>query len=135
MASHDYILRITAKTLSHGGTASNINNEKFLPAMDLWSFPKYPSKTHILPPNADLVMALTKFIYLNKTLLSQADCWLGTWVNPQTREIYLDIATGIPDLKEAIALAKKISIEDGRKIVAIFNAKLNKTIYLWEVKI
>jgi hypothetical protein len=64
--------------------------------------------------------------------LNEANCWLGTWINPRSGEYYLDVATGIADLTEARRTAKRISVEDGRKIVAIFNSKRNETVYLWD---
>ena len=86
----------------------------------------------ILPSTVDLAAELRKFIIQNETLLNETDCWLGTWINPRTKEFYLDIATGIVDLNKAVRAAKRISLEDGRKIVAIFNSKRNETVYLWE---
>ncbi len=132
MISKEYILRVVAETIKSGGSASRLNAEKFLPPMDIWSFPKYPSRTAILPPTADLATELRKFVIQNESFLKEVDCWLGTWINPRTKEYYLDIATGIAELSKARETAKRISVEDGRKIVAIFNAKRNETIYLWE---
>ncbi|MFN8381413.1 MAG: hypothetical protein U0V02_05710 [Anaerolineales bacterium] len=132
MISKEYILRVVAETIKSGGSASKLNAKKFLPPLDIWSFPKYPSRTAILPPTVDLASELQKFIICNEVLLSEPECWLGTWINPRSGEYYLDIAMGIAGKKEAHDVAKRISIEDGRKIVAIFNSKRNKTIYLWE---
>lgn len=132
MISEEYILRVAFETMKNGGSASKPGEEKFLAPMDVWSFPKYPSRTAILPSSMDLAFELRKFILQNEALLSQADCWLGTWVNPNSGEYYLDVATGISDLEEARKMAAKISYDDGRQIVAIFNPKRNETIYLWD---
>ena len=86
----------------------------------------------ILPSTVDLAVELREFITRNEVLLKETDCWLGTWINPRTKEYYLDIATGIVDLDEARRAAIRISHNDGRKIVAIFNSKRNETVYLWE---
>ncbi len=125
-------MRVAAETLKNGGSASRLNEKDFLPPKDVWSFPKYPARTMILPSTVDLAAELQKFVIQNETLLNETDCWLGTWINPRTKEFYLDIATGIVDLDEAVRAAKRISLEDGRKIVAIFNSKSNETVYLWE---
>ncbi len=125
-------MRVAAETLKNGGSASRLNEKDFLPPKDVWSFPKYPARTMILPSTVDLAAELRKFVIQNETLLNETDCWLGTWINPRTKEFYLDIATGIVDLNEAVRAAKRISLEDGRKIVAIFNSKRNETVYLWE---
>jgi hypothetical protein len=132
MISEEYILQVAAETIKSGGSASRLNEKNFLPLMDVWSFPKYPSRTAILPSSVDLAIELRKFIIQNEDFLNEVDCWLGTWINPRTKEYYLDIATGIGDLSEACETAKRISIEDGRKIVALFNAKRNETVYLWD---
>jgi hypothetical protein len=132
MIHEEYILRVAAETLKNGGSASRLNAETFLPPMDVWSFPKYPSRTEILPPTVDLETELRKFVIQNESFLSEADCWLGTWINPRMGDYYLDIATGIAELSEARRAAKKASLTEGRKIVAIFNSKRNETVYLWE---
>ena len=134
MISEEYILRVAAETIKNGGSASRLNEKDFLPARDVWSFPKYPARTVILPSTVDLAFALHEFITRNEIFLNEADCWLGTWINPRTKEYYLDIATGIVDLNEARKAATRISHQDGRKIVAIFNSKRNETVYLWEGK-
>jgi hypothetical protein len=128
----DYILRVAAETIKNGGSASKLNEKDFLPPRDVWSFPKYPARTMILPPTVDLAVELREFITRNEALLNETDCWLGTWINPRTKEYYLDIATGIVDLNEARRAAIRISHKDGRKIVAIFNSKRNETVYLWD---
>ena len=132
MISEEYVLRVAAETTKNGGSASKLNEKKFLPILDIWSFPKYPSRTAILPPTVNLATELRQFITENEVFLNEPDCWLGTWVNPRSGEYYLDIAMGIAGENEARETAMKISIEDGRKIVAIFNSKKNETIYLWE---
>ena len=60
-----YILEIAAATLEHGGVAFDLNTHRFLPPRDTWSFPKYPARTTILPPDVDLVAALEAFIEEN----------------------------------------------------------------------
>lgn len=132
MISEEYILRVAAETIKNGGSASRLNEKDFLPPRDMWSFPKYPARTMILPSTVDLALELREFITRNEALLNEADCWLGTWINPRSGEYYLDIATGISGLNEAREAAKRISIEFERKIVAIFNSKRNETVYLWD---
>lgn len=127
-----YLENVVARTLKEGGTASHPFHCKFLPVRDLWSFPKYPSKTAILPPTVDLLDALKDFISRNEPFLRETDCWLGTWINPNTGEYYLDIATGMADLSEAQRAAKQAGENEGRKIVAIFNPQLHQTIFLDE---
>jgi hypothetical protein len=130
----EYLKKVAEATRKNGGTASKPKTRTFLPAMDVWSFPKYPARTAILPPTVNLVDEIRRFILQNETYLNEGDCWLGTWIHPQTREFYLDIATGVADLEKARETAIKVGVEDGRRIVAIFNARRNETVFLWEGK-
>lgn len=125
-----YVLEIVITTLNKGGTASRLDGYQFLPSADVWEFPKYPSRTVILLPDADLVKELKNFIAANETYLREPDCWLGTWINPQTGCFYLDITTSCPDLNEAKRIALEISDREGRRIVALYNSKRRETVYL-----
>lgn len=127
-----YIREIVSRTLRSGGSASKPRTRSFLPALDIWSFPKYPSRTLILPGTENLAEELKLFIAQNGAALAEKDCWLGTWLNPQSGDIYLDIATGVETLEEAYQLAMKTGLEEGRHVVAMFNAKRNRTVYLRE---
>lgn len=129
-AFEKYIEEVTRATLELGGTASQLDGYQLLPPMDSWQFPKYPGRTVILPPQTDLAQALKRFISANETFLREPDCWLGTWINPQTRCFYLDITTSCKDLSEARRLALGISEREGRRIVALYNSKRRETIYL-----
>jgi hypothetical protein len=98
--------------------------------MDVWAFPKYPSKTAILPQDVPLIEALRDFILANELFLREPDCWLGTWIHPQTHEFYLDIATSCAELNLARQMTFEASQREGRRIVAIYNSKHKETIYL-----
>lgn len=125
-----YVLDVAIKTLEKGGTASNLATYHFLSPVDAWRFPKYPSKTVILPPDKNLLSELKKFIEANEAFLREPDCWLGTWINPHTKHYYLDITTSCKELEHAKRTAIGISKKEGRKIVAIYNSKLEQTVYL-----
>lgn len=130
MRSKTYLKVIVSKTLQNGGTASKPATRQFLPIQDLWCFPKYPSKTAILPPNVNLIEEINSFISKNEKFLNEDDCWLGTWVHPITGEYYLDVSTGVENLEEARSIAFQAGKIEGREIVAIFNPKENRTVFL-----
>ena len=130
MRFDQYLEAVAEETLKHGGSASKPALCTFLPAQDLWSFPKYPAKTVILPPTVNLTDELRKFITQNADALNEEDCWLGTWIHPQTREYYFDIATGIENIDKAREVAVQAGQRDGRKIVAMFNPCKRQTIFL-----
>ncbi len=125
-----YVLQVVSRTLQNGGSASKPHTLTFLPDMNVWSFPKYPSRTLIVPGTVDLAQELRSFIAKNEAALVEEDCWLGTWLHPQTGEYYLDVATGVEDLEEAYQMAMNTGREEGRQVVAIFNAMQKRTIYL-----
>lgn len=125
-----YLNQIVQKTIQEGGSASRPSSCTFLPIQDLWCFPKYPAKTSILSPHINLADELRKFIAENEIFLDEKDCWLGTWVNPQTGEYYLDVSTGIEEMEAARTSALQAGQKDGRDIVAMFNPKQNRTIFL-----
>jgi hypothetical protein len=126
----NYLQEIAAATLADGGVAFKLDTCQFLPPMDIWAFPKYPSRTVILPSDVNLVEALQDFVLANEPFFREPDCWLGTWIHPQTREFYLDITTSCTDLDNARKMAFEVSRREGRKIVAIFNSKRKLTVYL-----
>ncbi|MCD6476507.1 MAG: hypothetical protein J7K85_09665, partial [Anaerolineaceae bacterium] len=125
-----YIQDVVVSTLENGGSASRIDTYQLLKPEDVWRFPKYPGKTAILPPDVCLSVELEKFIEVNGTYLREPECWLGTWINPQTKHCYLDITTGCKNLEKAQQAALDISKKEGRKIVAIYNSKLEQIVYL-----
>lgn len=128
--SKAYLAEVASRTIDLGGSASRPSTGEFLPDQDLWCFPKYPSKTAILPFSANLPEELQKFIVVNSSLLNQPDCWLGTWLNPNTRDFYLDIATGVEDFEEAKTYAIQAGKTENRQVVAIFNPLKKRTIFL-----
>ena len=120
-----YLLDLCIATLEQGGVTSNILTRQFLPPIDAWCVPKYPEKTLILPPGANLIPALKAFIQRNRKDLHCPDLWLGTWVNPFTHCCHLDVTEIYLDLDEARQEALKRS-----RVLALYNFKHNQTVYL-----
>ncbi|GCE19759.1 hypothetical protein [Dictyobacter kobayashii] len=79
-----YVLDVCIATIEQGGVTSKLDTYQFLSPIDAWAIPKYPDKTVILPPSADLQKALSTFIVQNELWLRMPDCWLGTWIEPDT---------------------------------------------------
>ena len=96
-----YLLDLCIVTLEQGGVTSNVLTRQFLPPIDAWGVPKYPEKTLILPPGANLIPGLRAFILGNQTALHSPDTWLGTWINPFTRCCHVDITEIYHNLDEA----------------------------------
>jgi hypothetical protein len=125
-----YILEVSIATIEKGGVTTNPNTYQFLDPIDAWGLPKYPGKTAILLPEANIAQELIRFIKVNTMYLQEPDAWLGTWINPSTQRCHLDITTIYSTLEEAKKEAVLRSIQESRHIVAIYNFKQNQTVYL-----
>lgn len=125
-----YLLEVAIATLENGGSSSKLNTYHLSGPVDVWSMPRYPGRTIILPSDADLVAELRTFIQRNRPQLLEAESWLGTWIHPTSRSYYLDITMSRKDLKEAQEEAIKRSRQEGRQIVALYNSKHKQTVYL-----
>ena len=125
-----YVLEVCIATLERGGATSKLDTYEFVPSIDAWGIAKYPGKTVILPPEANLPQEITAFIHTNEAYLQQPDCWLGTWIDPCTGNCYLDITAIYPCLEEARCEAIALSRTAQCRIVALYNFKSGQTLYL-----
>ncbi len=125
-----YVLDVCIATIERGGVTSKIDTGQFFSSTEAWGLPKYPDKTVILPPGADLPQQITAFISMNEAYLREPDCWLGTWINPSTGNCYLDITAIYSCLEDARREAIFLSQNAQRKIVALYDFKREETVYL-----
>ena len=125
-----YVLDVCIATLERGGATSKLGTYEFVSPIDAWGIAKYPGKTIILPPEANLPQEITAFIHTHEVYLLQPDCWLGTWIEPCTGNCYLDITAIYPCLEEARHEAMALSRNAERRIVALYNFKSGQTHYL-----
>jgi hypothetical protein len=125
-----YVLDICIATIERGGVTSKIDTNQFFSSTEAWGLPKYPDRTVILPPGADLVQEITTFIAQNEIYLMEPDCWLGTWIHPSTGHCYLDITAIYSCLEDARREAIVLSQRAQRKIVALYDFKREETVYL-----
>lgn len=127
-----YVLEVSIATLERGGVTSKVDTYQFLDPIDAWGLPKYPGKTAILAPDANLLEELVQFIEANRVHLYEPDAWLGTWIDPTTCRCYLDITVICSCLEDARREALERSQQARRTIVAVYNFKHNRTVYLAE---
>lgn len=125
-----YVLKVSIMTLERGGTTSRPDTYQFLSSVEAWGLPKYPDRTVILPPDANLPQEVTAFIHGNADHFRESNCWLGTWINPQTNHYYLDITCIYMHLDEARREAIALCHRAQRKIVALYDFKRGRTVYL-----
>src|SRR4051794_23320287 len=95
-----FILEVSIATLEYGGVTSNLPTYQFLAPIDAWGLPRYPDKTLILQPGADIFSGLYSFIQNNGDALHKPDYWLGTWINPTTHCCHIDITEICSTLEE-----------------------------------
>jgi hypothetical protein len=125
-----YVLEVCIATLKRGGVTSKIDSYQFFSAVEAWGVPKYPDRTVILPPGASFSQEVSAFIHANEAYLKEPDCWLGTWIDPDTGNWYLDITAIYTCLEDATREAISLSQNAQRKIVALYDFKNEETIYL-----
>lgn len=125
-----FLLEISIATLERGGVTSNLCTYEFLAPIDAWGLPKYPDRTLILPPEACIAEGLRSFIQNNASYLYAPDSWLGTWIHPLTHYCHLDITEICPTLEEAHHAAYIHSQNRQREIIALYNFKHNRTVFL-----
>ena len=126
-----FLLEISIATLERGGVTSNLHTYEFLAPIDAWGLPKYPDRTLILPPEACITEGLRSFIQNNTSHLHAPGTWLGTWIHPLTQCCHLDITEIRPTLEEARHAAHIHSQNRQREIVALYNFKYNRTVFLY----
>ncbi len=127
-----FILEVSIATLEQGGVTSNLETYQFLAPIDAWGLPRYPERTRVVPPGTDLSRALRRFIQANIDHLRAPGSWLGTWMNPFTHCCHLDITEIYPTFEEAHARASLHNATCSHMIVAMYNFKHDRTVYLQE---
>lgn len=127
-----FIHQVAMATLEHGGVTSNLSTYQFIAPIDAWGLPRYPEKTLVLSPDADIAAGLRHFIAENIDSLHAPDSWLGTWVNPFNRCCHLDIVEICATFEEARIQALQRSAASPRAILAIYNFKRRQTVFLRE---
>lgn len=130
MRNNGFFNKVIEEIMQSGGASVDVKRQIIVQPQDYWMFPKYPSKTRIIPKTMDLKREIDKYLEDCKVQLHEKGVYFGIWLNPKTNEYYLDITMTVGEMKEAILVAKKISIDEGRKIVAIYNPLRNETVYL-----
>jgi hypothetical protein len=125
-----YVLEVCIATLERGGTTSRPDTYQFLSSIEAWGLPKYPDRTVILPPDANLPQEVMAFIHNNAESFREKNCWLGTWIDPQTSHCYLDITGIYTCLDDARREAMLLCRRAQRKIVALYDFKREQTVYL-----
>jgi hypothetical protein len=122
--------QIVARTLAHGGATFDLATLAFESPGDFWYFPRYPSRTRIVDQRR-LPEEIPAFIERNREVCTGADLWLGTWINPQSGQCYLDLTMRLAGKDQALREARRVSEADGRKIVTMYNPGLGRTEYVW----
>ena len=126
-----FLTKIIDGTLVENGATFDLHTGNPVVPFNAWYYPKYPRVTKIVSIS-HLRTALEAFIECNKNLLEEENSYLGTWLNPETKKIYVDITIRRDSLEEALTDARKISNEQGRKIVTVYNPLLKKVEYVWK---
>lgn len=127
-----FLSEVATITLERGWAVGSVVTLQFLPVVDAWGYPKYPDRTLILEPESELMGPLRQFIATNRALLIEPNCWLGTWVHPDTQRVFLDVTTSTEGLLAALEAVGVINRRSQRAVLAIYNSAQNKTVFLAE---
>jgi hypothetical protein len=120
---------IADKTMRDGGATFDFKALKFIVPKNLWYFPKYPGLTRIVGQD-EILHVLTDFLDKNSILYLEDDVVFGTWLNPDSGKVYLDINTFEADRATALRQAKAFSLRDGRNIVSMYNPASKETVFI-----
>jgi hypothetical protein len=112
-----------------GGVTADITAGRLIPAPDAWLLPRYPGLTRIVPLTG-LKESLTDFIETHRPVFDGELVQFGAWINPVGRQCYLDLIVQVPSQSEAERLAGRYGREGGRRIEAIHNPALGRTVRL-----
>lgn len=128
-AVRELIKSIAATTIQDGGVTYSFAKNEFITAADAWFYPQYPAITRIVPVN-DLTQALSDYVDRHAELLEQNNMFLGTWMNPESKNCHLDITTCRATKEEARKEARRINGEDSGQILAIYNPQRDTSVRL-----
>ncbi len=131
-AFEKYVLEMCIATIERGGVTSKLDTYEFVSSIEAWRLSIYPDKTVILSPGANLRQEITAFIEKNETSLRGPNCWLGTWINPDTGDCYLDMTVLYFRLEDAKREAIEVNKNARRKIVALYDFQHERSLYLWD---
>ncbi|MFI5709716.1 hypothetical protein [Kribbella sp. NPDC051620] len=113
----------------NGGVTADITAGRLTPARDAWLLPRYPALTRIVPL-AGLRASVVDFIETHKSVFDGDLVQFGGWINPVGRRCYLDLIVQAESQAEAERLAGRYGREGGRRIEAIHNPALGRTVRL-----
>lgn len=114
--------RISAITKAKGGISFNIAQNKNLGDQPVYAVSIYPERGQQLEQNEVTPDAVKKFIAANADLLADKNNSVGTWFDPESKKVYLDVSYTTPDKTLAVFAGKKYNqktIWDMKKSEAI----------------
>lgn len=120
MDTNAIINQITTRTMADGGATYNLQAKTMLDTANVWLYPQFPGLTRVVAAE-DLVAELEHFINDYTTVLDNKDLYLGTWINPQNNQCYIDVIAVASTQQEATQKAKHLSDDQGRNVISIYN--------------
>lgn len=112
-----------------GGVTADVTRRRLTPARDAWLLPRYPGLTRIVPLT-ELRESVADFLSAHQAVFDGEKVQFGGWINPVGRKCYLDLIVQVSSQSEAERLAGRYGREGGRRIEAIHNPALGRTVRL-----
>lgn len=129
MGIDQIVSRIVARTIADGGATYSFKKAEMLEVANVWLYPQFPGLTKIVPVE-DLSTELAHFISDYQTVLDNDALYIGTWINPDNQQCYIDVITFAQTQEEALSNARHLSQDQGRQVVSIYNPATRKVVNL-----
>lgn len=123
------INQIVARTTADGGATYNVKRAEMQDLANIWLYPQFPGLTKITPAE-NLAAELIHFLSDYATVLDNDDLYVGTWINPENDQCYIDVIAYANTKEEALAKAQHLSEDQGRQVVSIYNPSTRQIVNL-----
>jgi hypothetical protein len=98
---------ITTRTLASGGCTYNPSSDTYLSGEPFYAVAMYPECEQVLSLKDFTPGSIYNYAKEHKNILKHSKNSIGTWIDRDTNEIYLDISRTVSDRDVALAIAKR----------------------------
>lgn len=123
----DLLRRVVRATLEDGGATVDLTRGTMMEPRDRWYFPRHPELTRIVPVQC-LAATIGGFVSEHARLWTRRGLLLGTWVNPDSGDCYVDLITHESSRARALDAARRHGRDGRRAIVALCNPHRRLTV-------
>jgi hypothetical protein len=100
-------MQLYLDTINNGGLTYNWKQNINLGGQNYFAVAMYPQAERVIDLDDFSTMDVRNYILDNRELLSDRRNSFGTWVDYETKKVYLDVSRTISDRDVALAIAKR----------------------------